>query len=102
MKRVWTESLSVGGTGILWAMSEGELYLHGDPSGQVPLFLLPSRLRRGVKLPRAKPVEPKAQYCAELLKHGLIEPMTADAESGIRRLQISKKGRDLLMRGHPA
>src|SRR5476651_2183640 len=71
-----------GAVDILRTMSERELYLHGDPTGQVPLFLLPLRPWRRVKLPKVKPVETKAQYCAELLKHVLIEPMTAGVESG--------------------
>jgi|GEM_PF-2849881 hypothetical protein len=86
-----------GAVDILRTMSERELYLHGDPTGQVPLFLLPLRPWRRVKLPKVKPVETKAQYCAELLKHVLIEPMTAGVESGDRRFRISEKGRALLL-----
>ena len=82
---------------LLYATRENELYLHGDLSGQLPLFLLPLRPWRRVKLPKLEPVEAKAQYCEELLKHGLIEPMTAGVESGDRRFQISEKGRALLL-----
>ena len=102
MDKVRTESLTASAIGILRAMSEGELYLHGDPSGQVPLFLLPSRLRRRSKLTKVKPVEAKAEYCAELLRHGLIEPRTAGAESGVRLFHVSEKGRELLTLGLPA
>lgn len=84
---------------ILRAMRESELYLHGDPSGKVPLFLLPLRPWRRSRfgLPKVKPLEPKAQYCAELLEHGYIEAMTAGVESGDRRFQVSEKGRVLLL-----
>ena len=68
-----------GAIHILRTMSECELYLHGDPSGQVPLFILPLRPWRPGKLPKVKPVETNAQYCAELLEHGFIEPMTVGA-----------------------
>jgi hypothetical protein len=82
---------------ILRAMGERELYLHGDPSGQVPLFLLPMRPRRRAGLPKAKPLEAKVEYCAELLERGLIEPMTAGVATGDRRFRISESGRALLL-----
>ena len=83
---------------LLWTVGVGELCLLGDPSDEVPLFLLPLRLRRRVRLPNVGPVEAKAQYCRELLERGLIEPMTAGAESGDRRFQISGKGCAVVMR----
>jgi hypothetical protein len=83
--------------GVLRTMGERDVYLHGDPSGQVPLFLLPLRPRRRVKLPKAEPVEARAEYCAELLKRGLIEPMTAGVAFGDWRFRISDSGRALLL-----
>jgi hypothetical protein len=87
-----TRTHSEGAIGILRRMSESELYLQGDPSGLVPLFLLPLRPWRRVKLRVAKPIEATAQHCAELLDDGLIEPITTGVQSGDRRFQISKKG----------
>jgi hypothetical protein len=82
---------------LLRAMCANELYLFGDPSGYVPLFLLPLRLRRPAGRPKLRPVEAVAQYCAELLDRGLIESMTAGVASGDRRFQISDRGRDLML-----
>lgn len=91
---------SVAEINILRRIDESELYLQGDPAGQLPLFALPLRRMRnrkgGLVQQSATVVDYAARHCAKLLKHGLIEPMTAGADAGDRRFQISEKGQVLL------
>jgi hypothetical protein len=79
-------------------MIERQLDLFGDPSGRIPLYLLQRSPRLRRRFLNVMPVEPKARDCAELLQHGLIEPVTDGFNSGKRRFQPSSRGFALLDR----
>ena len=92
---------SIGAILILRTISERELCLFGDPSGEIPLCVVslrpagssPKNVKNGVR----HKVDYAAHYCAELLGHGLIEPMTTASELGDRRFRVSERGQALLL-----
>ncbi len=91
---------SIGAILILRTISDRDLFLFGNPSGEVPLYALSCQPAGGSPKNRngaAQRVDYAAHYCAELLEHGLIEPVTPGAEVGDRRFQTSEKGRAFLL-----
>jgi hypothetical protein len=91
---------SSGAILILRTISERDVFLFGNPSGEVPLYALP--WRPAGSSPKnmngaAQIVDYAAHYCAELLEHRLIEPMTKASERGDRRFRVSESGQALLL-----
>jgi hypothetical protein len=88
---IWRmNQIPAGALRILHHLVEDGFVLFGNPSRDVPFFLLPTDLKRTASGTIDPPV---ARDCVELLKHGLIEPFAANCgDEGARLFRVSEFG----------
>src|SRR5437867_11779788 len=89
---MWQSEITFGAIQILKFMGDNRFFLHGDPSGKLPLIFLPEDIIRRGHHQKASPIA-DPRYCQELLDRGLIGSASgSEVNSGDRRFTLSDAG----------